>query len=150
MRMCYTNVEFGSGQLPQRKQRFYECVCVRNQDSVRERMCASPSSTVVKGGECEGMMWPSVMRAETSAKGSLPRRTGVLAERWGNRWRRKGVRRRDVCACVWTHLVSWPGALAGPGGQECAVVLDGILPWAPQHAHHHPTPGGYLYCTVGK
>lgn len=53
-----------------------------------------------------------------------PRREeeGLLAERWGNRWWRKGVRRKDACTRMRTHLVSWPGALAGPGGQECAVA----------------------------
>lgn len=47
---------------------------------------------------------------------------GLLAERWGNRWWRKGVRRKDACTRMRTHLVSWPGALAGSGGRECAVA----------------------------
>jgi len=97
---------------------------VRIQDSVREWMSASWRSTVVKGwrvSECEATLWPSVMRAETSVTGSLVRRWGVLPERQGNRWWRKGGRRRRG-ACMWTHPVNWPNAVAGPGGQECAVV----------------------------
>lgn len=47
---------------------------------------------------------------------------GELAERWGNRWWKKGVRRRRRDVCMRTHPVRWPSALAGPGSQECAVV----------------------------
>lgn len=61
---------------------------------------------------------------DLTSGGPLTRGKGELAERWRNRWRRKGVRRRRRrrVVCMWTNPVRWPGALAGPGGQECAVV----------------------------
>lgn len=91
-------------------------------------MRASRRSTVVKGRESES----AKSRCDRAWCGQKlqsrgPRRVGegLLAERWGNRWWWKGVRRRrrrDACMHTRTHLVSWPGALAGPGAQECAVV----------------------------
>lgn len=70
--------------------------------------------------EREGPMWPSVMWAET-----FRLRAGELAQRWGNRWWRKGVRRRrDVCVCVCVSTAcNWPtGPCQGQVERECVVV----------------------------
>lgn len=80
-------------------------------------MCASQRSTAVKGGESESAK-SRCGRAWCGQKLQFPTR----GRGWGNRWWRKGVRRKDACTRMRTHLVSWPGALAGSGGRECAVA----------------------------
>lgn len=80
-------------------------------------MCASQRSTAVKGGESESAK-SRCGQAWCGQKLQFPTR----GRGWGNRWWRKGVRRKDACTRMRTHLVSWPGALAGSGGRECAVA----------------------------
>lgn len=91
-------------------------------------MCnmALHSSQRWKVSECERPPWLSTTQAETSAKGS-PVGRGTRGRAGRGEEKRdggKGVRRRrgrsDIC--IRTLPVRWLRPLAGPGGQECAVV----------------------------
>lgn len=85
-------------------------------------------------GEHECPMWPSMMWIVASTSQGVPDEAKRGADREVRQQVMKERCEEDeegcvyallvfvfVCLCLWTHPVRWPMALAGAGGQECAV-----------------------------